>query len=87
MTTPETTQTRGDGRLGLTFLIGLSFQAGWLATAGFRYHPLDSDHVFLVLVGCASLGAAIFLAVKFVSALRELGIPNAPEPITKISSR
>jgi hypothetical protein len=87
MTTPEKRPIRGDGRLGFFFIIGLSFQAGMLVTAGFRYHPIDSDHAFLVLAGCALLGFAIFLAVKFVGMLRELGITDVPEPISKISSR
>jgi hypothetical protein len=87
MTTPEKTPTRGDGRLGLILIILLSFQAGLLVAVGFRFRPLDSDHVFLIFVGCAFLGFAVFLAVKFVSILRELGITNAPEPISKIFSR
>jgi hypothetical protein len=87
MTTPERTPTRGDGRLGFFFIILLSFQAGMLVMAGLRYRPLDSDHAFLVLAGCACLGFAIFLAVKFVGMLRELGITNVPEPLTRIFSR
>jgi hypothetical protein len=87
MPTPEKIPTRGDGRLGFFFIIGLSFQAGMLVAAGLIYRPHNSDHMFLVLIGCALLGAAIFLAARFVGTLRELGITNAPEPTTKISSR
>jgi hypothetical protein len=76
MTTPETPRKRRGGGLGFFFIIGLSFEAGVLVTAGFRFRPLDSDHMFLVVVGCASLGAAIFLALQFVGILRELGMTN-----------
>lgn len=58
-----------------------------LVTAGLKHRVFDSsNNILLVIVGCASLGAAILLAVKFASVLREIGITNKPEPGTKLYS-
>jgi hypothetical protein len=69
---------RGTGKPGFFFIIGWSFLGGMLEAGGLRYLTLDSDHVLLVVAGCASLGFAIFLAVEFIGILRELGIANKP---------